>query len=269
MKIERDVVPVRELHSLGKALSSWAGFRDHFKNATGLEVDIIQALVDRWETVAGRIINPVCKKLIDDKRGCECCAEAFAQQIHLADEAGIGAFTTCCCFAGQKFSVTLLTDSPDPKLYLLIGRVPIGSISEKRYEGALKLASIMLPQVRLDWEKSNLHSALGMTATLRKACCYVHNHYHERCNLADTAEYCGVSKDWLSRHFKKGTGHSLPEYIRQHRLQTAAELLSVSKHTITEICFESGFQSISQFNRLFYLQHTMSPSEFRNNASLR
>ncbi|MCP5536361.1 MAG: helix-turn-helix transcriptional regulator [Akkermansiaceae bacterium] len=270
MKANGRIVPVGDLRTLGKALSSWEAFRGHFITATGVEIDLIHALFDRWESVAGRVHNPLCQQLVKGAPGCELCAETFALQIQRADEAEVGEFTTCCCYAGQRFSVTRLTESPNANIYLLVGRVPMpqvnSAISEEKYQGALQLASIILSQLQLDWEDDQLQNSLEMPLSIRKACHYIHDHFHENCHVEDVADHCGLSRDWLSRHFKKATGHSLPEYIRQHRLDSAAELLTETDRSITEICFESGFQSISQFNRLFHKKFSMSPSAFRKQA---
>ena len=281
MKSEDIGIPSGELRSFGRALYSMERFSDDFSKATGLELDLIHALHDRWESVAARVRNPLCQQLTHDNPACQRCAATFTSQLQRADEAGIGVFTSCSCFAGQRFSVALLTDYPDSKIYLLAGRVPVldnnspatpktssmsgtEPITEKKYAAALELASITLPQLQREWKERAQQNALGMSTTIRQACHYIQSHYAENCHVSDVAKHCGVSSDWLSRHFKKGTDHSLPEYIRELRLEQAAELLTNTNTPITEICFDSGFQSVSQFNRLFHEEYSMSPTDYRS-----
>ncbi len=281
MKSEDIRIPPGELRSFGRALYSMERFSDDFTKATGLELDLIHALHDRWESVAARVRNPLCQQLTHNEPACQRCAETFTSQLQRADEAGIGVFTSCSCFAGQRFSVALLTDYPDSKIYLLAGRVPVYDkhspastkssslshttpLTEKKYAAALELAAIMLPQLQREWKERAQQNALGMSATIRQACHYIQTHYAENCHVSDVAQHCGVSSDWLSRHFKKDSGHSLPEYIRELRLEQAAALLLDSDTPITKICFDSGFQSVSQFNRLFHEEYAMSPSDYRH-----
>lgn len=61
----------------------------------------------------------------------------------------------------------------------------------------------------------------------------------------------GMSPVAFSRFFKLRTGKTLSEYIIDIRLGYASRLLVDSNKTISEICFECGFNNLSNFNRIF------------------
>jgi AraC-type DNA-binding domain-containing proteins len=67
----------------------------------------------------------------------------------------------------------------------------------------------------------------------------------------------------FSRFFKLRTGKNLSDYIIDIRLGHAARLLVDSTDTISEICYECGFNNISNFNRIFKKKKSMTPKEFR------
>jgi AraC-like DNA-binding protein len=66
----------------------------------------------------------------------------------------------------------------------------------------------------------------------------------------------------LHRKIKSLTNQSTAEYVRMLRLETAFNLLKVGKLSITEIAYQTGFSSLSQFSRSFKKYYEKSPSEF-------
>ncbi|MDX2190796.1 MAG: AraC family transcriptional regulator [Bacteroidota bacterium] len=67
----------------------------------------------------------------------------------------------------------------------------------------------------------------------------------------------------FSRYFKRRTQKTFSQYVNELRISHAKKLLLDTDKSITEICFESGFENMSYFNRQFkYLTH-QSPSEYK------
>lgn len=92
---------------------------------------------------------------------------------------------------------------------------------------------------------------------------YIDTHYMENFTLDDVASAVGFSKYHFSRLFKQYTGCSFCTYICRCRIKVAEELLTQPNLSITEIAMQSGFPSISTFNRVFRQQKNCSPSEYR------
>ncbi len=94
---------------------------------------------------------------------------------------------------------------------------------------------------------------------------YIADHYQEDIRLADMADMVGMTSVSFSRFFHLRTGKTLSEYIIDIRLGFATRLLVDSSQTIAEICYDCGFNNLSNFNRMFRKKKECSPKEFREN----
>ena len=94
---------------------------------------------------------------------------------------------------------------------------------------------------------------------------YINTHYQEEIRLTQLADMVGITPASFSRFFKLRTGKSLSEYIIDIRLGYAIRLLADSTMSIAEICYECGFNNLSNFNRMFKKKKKYSPKEFREN----
>lgn len=94
---------------------------------------------------------------------------------------------------------------------------------------------------------------------------YINQHYSEEIRLPVLAEMVGMTPVSFSRFFKLRTGRNLSEHIIDMRLGHAARLLVNSTKTIAEICYECGFNNLSNFNRVFKKRKSNTPKDFRAN----
>ncbi len=93
---------------------------------------------------------------------------------------------------------------------------------------------------------------------------YIDKHFNEDVRLNELADLIGMSPSAFSRYFKLSTGKTLSEYIVGIRLGMAARKLVDSTDSISEICYVCGFNTISNFNRLFRKYKGCNPTEFRD-----
>jgi AraC-like DNA-binding protein len=70
--------------------------------------------------------------------------------------------------------------------------------------------------------------------------------------LEDIGRAAGCSPFHLSRTFSAETGKTIPQYIRDLRMERAAELLKTGKYNVTEVAFEVGYSSLSHFSTAFH-----------------
>jgi AraC-like DNA-binding protein len=96
-----------------------------------------------------------------------------------------------------------------------------------------------------------------------RVCTYLNRNYKHNLRLEDAAAIANMSVTAFSRFFKKSTGKTLVEYVNELRVGQACKLLIESESTIAEICYDVGFNSISNFNRRFCERHNMSPKKYR------
>ncbi len=82
-------------------------------------------------------------------------------------------------------------------------------------------------------------------------------------SLADAADLVNMSLKSFSRFFKKSTGKNFVQYVNELRIGHACRRLIESNDSITEVCYDSGFNNLSNFNRRFLEIKNMSPREYR------
>ncbi len=92
---------------------------------------------------------------------------------------------------------------------------------------------------------------------------YIEQHYMEDITLESTAAQIGFSKFHFSRLFHQFTDTSFYDYLCIRRIKAAENLLLDPNLPITEIALQSGFASISTFNRVFKKIKECTPTEFK------
>ena len=92
---------------------------------------------------------------------------------------------------------------------------------------------------------------------------YINEHYKEEIRLNTLADMVGMTPVSFSRFFRLRTGKTLSDYIVEIRLGYAIRLLIDSNRTIAEVCYDCGFNNLSNFNRMFKRKKNCSPKEFR------
>lgn len=103
-----------------------------------------------------------------------------------------------------------------------------------------------------------------MSTGINEALAYINANLTEPFTETDLAEIAGLSPSAFSRSFRRHTGQALVKYVNRLRINLACQLLmGRDEMKITDVCFSSGFNNISNFNRQFQMQKGMTPSRFR------
>ena len=92
---------------------------------------------------------------------------------------------------------------------------------------------------------------------------YINDHINDELRLEQLAKLVCMTPTAFSRYFKLRTGKNLSEYIVDIRLGQAARRLVDTTDSISEICWACGFNTLSNFNRLFRKRKGCTPTEFR------
>ena len=92
---------------------------------------------------------------------------------------------------------------------------------------------------------------------------FIHERSAEELSLTKVAKAVNISANHLSEKFKQVTGINFVNYVAWTRFEKACDLLRNSNLRISEIGFAVGFQSLSQFNRVFKKLAGKSPTEYR------
>lgn len=108
---------------------------------------------------------------------------------------------------------------------------------------------------------TNLHK-LSETERMQKVYEYVSKNFKDTIKLSDIAEKVNMSEAAFCRYFKKRTNRSFVDFVNEIRIGNACKLLSQNALNVSGICFESGFNTISNFNFHFKKIVGKTPSEY-------
>jgi AraC-like DNA-binding protein len=81
--------------------------------------------------------------------------------------------------------------------------------------------------------------------------------------LSEAAQIAEMNENAFSRFFSQRTRKTFSGYIKELRLQKAAKLLVENDMTITQVCYECGYNNISNFNRQFLNHYKMNPMSYK------
>lgn len=112
------------------------------------------------------------------------------------------------------------------------------------------------------------HYTIHKSRRIEKVNNYIKENLHQKIFLKDVASLVNMSESAFSHFFKKSTNSSFSDYVSDLRLGHAARLLIETERSINEICFDSGFNNISNFNRTFKRKMGYTPSYFRDQQKL-
>lgn len=98
---------------------------------------------------------------------------------------------------------------------------------------------------------------------LQKVYAHISENYQRKITIAEVASLLNLGNEAFCRYFKKISGSTFTVFLNQYRVTQAKRLLLSGKN-ISETIHESGFESLSYFNRVFKKVTGENPSEFKN-----
>src|SRR6516165_9958308 len=269
-----------------------------FSEATGLPLTLRP--VDYWqlEHDGKKHQNPFCAMLAERPAALSVCLQAHQDII---DHTGLIPHTVTCPFGLTETAIPVKLGAQIIG-YLRIGQVlrhtPAKSDSSKVSRELKRHGVRFTGELRKAWEKTPMIPPEKYNATVRllaffadqlsglsnqlvmeknnaepplvlKAREYIDKHKAEEVSLADVAKAAGASVFHFCKVFHKSTGLKFTDYVARVRLEDARNRLLNPNLRISEIAYDVGFQSLTQFNRTFKRVFNQSPSEFRAHLSSR
>ena len=122
-----------------------------------------------------------------------------------------------------------------------------------KFSDARELSSSSFAQVKVETESRRV----------KKVKEYILAHFQEEIRLEQMSDMVSMAPTAFSRFFKLRTGKSLAEFIVDIRIGAAARMLVDTTEPVSTIGFQCGFNTLSNFNRLFRKRKGFSPTEFR------
>lgn len=279
------------------ALPEWRVFREDFAVATGLQVDLVED-VSGCECL-GRETR-LCRSMAASPAGRATCSR-FHQRLLVPRAEGASVLS---CDAGLVETALPLRVSGFPLGFLVVAgfrlsdstELPVATVARSRHllakagvefaaeelTEALAAAPVWTPRVWaafVHWMELAVREILSRLTdqavsspahlpwAVDKATRYIRARaLQEPVSLPETARACGVSAGHLSRLFVRSTGLSFNAFVARFRAETAAAQLRQSRQSVTEIAFACGFNSLSQFHRIFSKIFGCSPGQWRQQA---
>lgn len=275
-------------------------YRKAFNDVTGLNLEMLPVDPEDSDVLIERNprnhANAFCRTLNEKKGGCPQCR---ASHRKLAG-AACGRSDTATCFAGMRETLVpvrsgdrtfamlsvgeVFTSRPGRKLPAEITesfdqaglsaaeRKPLEKawretqvVTVEAYQGAVTLLAAFALQLGDVLNRILIEEANAEPEVVVNAKRYVNAHLEDKISLESVARHVGVSPYYFCKVFKQAAGMTLTEFVNRRRVEWAKRKLLNPRARVTEVAFDVGFQSISQFNRSFLKYVGESPTRFREN----
>ncbi len=287
----------RETTGLAALLQSSEIFRDYqraFQSITGLPLALRAAGSFQPPMQGTKLGNPLCALLAGKNKTCAACLET-QQRLESASGQQAG---TAQCFTGLNESAVPIRVGEKIIGYLQTGQVlfhlptaaetreavrqatrlepnldrqEIGAafkqsrvIARAQYDAILRLLGIFAEQLAAISNQLMVKQSLAEAPVITRARAYIAAHLSDDLSLLEVSRAVGMSSFYFCKNFKKGTGLNFTEYLSRQRVEAVKQLLLNPYKRVSEAAYEAGFQSLSQFNRVFHRIAGESPSVYRD-----
>lgn len=93
---------------------------------------------------------------------------------------------------------------------------------------------------------------------------FVQNEFQRNISLDEISEEVHMTKPAFCRYFKKITGKTFVDFVNAYRLTHAAKMLHERQISVLDVCYASGFNNFSHFNKKFKAFTGRTPTQYRN-----
>lgn len=176
-------------------------------------------------------------------------------QVHLRKPSQIQFKKILAQLAGWKVTV----DRPALEKAYFGTRV----LARHQYDSVLRLLAIFGQHLSTLSNQIVVREAQAEAPAIAKARAFIAAHQADEISLADVARVVCLSEFYFCKIFKKETGLTFVDYLARVRVETLKQLLLNPHKRVSEAAYEVGFQSLSQFNRVFRRIAGEAPSSFR------
>ena len=105
--------------------------------------------------------------------------------------------------------------------------------------------------------------ALYQGERINRACELISQKFRENVTQSEAARAAKMSRPSFSRFFRRATNKTFRAFLNEVRIGHASRALLETDQTVVEVCYDSGFSSLSNFNRQFLRLRQVPPREYR------
>lgn len=285
-----------ESQALTARLAQSRLFRDYqsaFESATALPLHLQPITEATGGLISRPTANAFCRLMAKQKQTCAAC-HALQQKLELPDGPKARSLE---CYAGLFESAMPILAGDRPIAHLRTGQILLqrpDAAQFKKVKEALRESGVTqgLQEIEAAWfsstvlKESQYQSILRLLdifaghlsayanvliheiqnaepATITNAKAWVQAKLNRQLSLPEVAKAVNVSAPYLSGLFRRVTGLTFTGYLARVRVEMVKSLLANPQLRITEIAYGTGFNSLSQFNRVFKRMCGVSPREYR------
>lgn len=293
--IPTEVPPARGDNLVGR-LQTAEIFRDYqqaFQTATGLPLVLRAPGAFQAPMAGARNLNPFCTLMAGRSKTCAACLE----QQQRAEAAAATEPATLECFAGLSDSLVPVRLGETVVAYLQTGQVLFRAPTERQfraalrelgrwaavedtaalreaffrtrvlarghYQAMLRLLASFAEHLAMVANEIMIKRAASEPPAVARARAFIAEHLGDPLSLEQVARAANMSAFYFCKVFKTGTGLTLTHYIARARIERTKQLLLNPNIRISEAAYDAGFQSLSQFNRVFRRIAGESPTAYR------
>jgi AraC-like DNA-binding protein/ligand-binding sensor protein len=136
-------------------------------------------------------------------------------------------------------------------------------VSKKQYESILRLLTIFAQHLAILSNQLVVKEENAEAPAISRARAYITEKHSDDLSLDEVAKAVNMSAFYFCKMFKKATGMTFTDYLARVRVEKVRNLLLNPHKRISEAAFEAGFQSLSQFNRVFRKIAGEAPTVYR------
>lgn len=271
-------------------------YRDYeqaFRDTTGLPINLRPIEAFTLPHVDDPNENPFCALMAQTNQSCAAC---LILQKQVEEEARLEP-KTLKCFAGLCDSAVPVRVGENLVAFLQTGQVLLheptttqfkmttrqllkwGSdvdlkhleeayfqtrvVTKKQYGSILRLLTIFAQHLSTLGSQLIVRENSAEAPMITRARAYITDNHEKDLSLQEVAKAVNTSAFYFCKVFKRSTGITFTDYLARVRVEKVKNLLLNPHKRVSEAAFETGFQSLSQFNRVFRKIAGESPSSYR------
>ena len=276
-----------------KASQIWRDYEKAFAEATGLPLGLRPVETFQFPLAGQKNENPFCALLARTNKSCSACLQ---MQQQIAEVAKVEA-QTLRCFAGLCDTAIPVRVGENLIAFLQTGQVFLHRpskrefkrvtrqllqwgleidlkrveetyfqtrvVSKRQYESIIRLLAIFAQHLAALSNQLMVREEKAESPMIARARAYIADHQSDELSLKEVARAVNTSAFYFCKMFKQAIGLTFTDYLARVRVEKVKNLLLNPHKRVSEAAFEAGFQSLSQFNRVFKKIEGMSPSDFR------
>ena len=276
-----------------KQSSLYHDYEQAFREATGLPLDLRP--VEAFDLPRGDDPNqnPFCALMSGRNQSCSACLQLHREIEQQAQSAP----ATAKCYAGLCDSAVPVRMGENIVAFLRTGQVffekppraQFGKVARqllkwgaefdekaleaaylkgrvvtrKQYDAILRMLSVFARHLASLSNQLMVQEEHHESPVIARARAFINEHHDDDLTLSQVAHSVNTSAFYFCKMFKKFMGMTFTDYLARVRVEKVKNLLLDPHKRVSEAAFEAGFQSLSQFNRVFRKLEGCSPSAHR------